>query len=79
MNDSGCFASLRRRACPMRLRPRNIKRAMFTCTQCGLCVAACETTQRNNPRGPLLHWVGGAAARDNEAAFRAPRFERKHP
>lgn len=72
--DSACD-----HACPMRLRPRNIKRAMFTCTQCGLCVAACETTQRNNPRGPLLHWVSGAAARDNEAAFRAPRFERKHP
>ena len=69
--DSACD-----HACPMRLRPRNIKRAMFTCTQCGLCVAACETTQRDNPRGPLLHWANGAAARDNEAAFRAPRFER---
>jgi polyferredoxin len=46
--DSACD-----HACPMRLRPRNIKRAMFTCTQCGLCVAACETTQRDNPRGPF--------------------------
>ena len=72
--DSACD-----HACPMRLRPRNIKRAMFTCTQCGLCVAACETTQRDNPRGPLLHWANGAAARDNEAAFRAPRFERNKP
>jgi len=66
-------------ACPMRLRPRNIKRAMSACTQCGLCVAACQTTRRNKPRGPRLRWAGDAAARDHEAAFRAPRFERKHP
>ena len=65
----------------MRLKPRAIKRAMFTCTQCAQCVSACATTQRDHPSGPLLHWVSGAAARHNEAAFRAPRAEewRKHP
>ena len=60
----------------MRLRPRNNRRAMSACTQSGLCVAACHTTRPNQPCGPLLRWAGDAAARDNEAAFRAPRFER---
>ncbi len=63
--------------CPMRLKPRNIKRTMFTCTQCAQCVSACETTQHGNPRGPLLQWVTGEAARHNEAAFAAPKPERK--
>ena len=63
--------------CPMRLKPRNIKRTMFTCTQCAQCVSACETTQQDNPRGPLLQWVTGEAARHNEAAFAAPKPERK--
>lgn len=63
--------------CPMRLKPRNIKRAMFTCTQCARCVSACETTQQDNPAGPLLQWVAGAAARRNEAAFAPPRTPSK--
>jgi polyferredoxin len=54
-------------ACPMRLKPRNYKAAMFTCTQCAQCVSACQTTQRDNPAGPLLAWVAGEAARANEA------------
>ncbi len=58
-------------ACPMRLRPRNIKRHMFTCTQCRQCIDACATTQHANPQGPLLSWVAGEAARQNEAGFRA--------
>ncbi|HNI83011.1 MAG TPA: 4Fe-4S binding protein [Rhodocyclaceae bacterium] len=76
----GCDAACEH-VCPMRLKPRAIKRAMFTCTQCAQCVSACATTQRDHPSGPLLHWVSGAAARHNEAAFRAPRAEewRKHP
>lgn len=57
--------------CPMRLTPRNIKRHMFTCTQCAQCVDACGQTQADNPRGPLLQWVSGEAARQNEAGFRA--------
>lgn len=58
-------------ACPMRLRPRNIKRHMFTCTQCRQCIDACATTQQANPQGPLLSWVADEAARQNEAGFRA--------
>lgn len=57
--------------CPMRLRPRNIKRHMFTCTQCRQCIDACGETQRDSPEGPLLSWVTGEAARQNEAGFRA--------
>ncbi|MEM8817439.1 MAG: 4Fe-4S binding protein [Pseudomonadota bacterium] len=38
---AACDASCEH-ACPMRLRPRQIKRRMFTCTQCELCVQACE-------------------------------------
>ncbi|CAH1749053.1 (Fe-S)-binding protein [Thauera humireducens] len=59
--------------CPMRLKPRNIKRHMFTCTQCAQCVDACGEIQRDNPDGPLLAWVSGEAARQNEAGFRAIR------
>ncbi len=59
--------------CPMRLTPRNIKRHMFTCTQCAQCIDACAQTQAANPDGALLHWVAGEAARQNEAGFRAGR------
>lgn len=59
--------------CPMRLTPRNIKRHMFTCTQCAQCIDVCGETQQGNPAGPLLHWVEGEAARQNEAGFRAGR------
>lgn len=59
--------------CPMRLTPRNIKRLMFTCTQCAQCVEACEQSQRDNPGGPLLKWVDGEAARQNEAGFRSAK------
>ena len=51
------------------------KTLILVAATAALGLAACETTQRDNPRGPLLHWANGAAARDNEAAFRAPRFE----
>jgi polyferredoxin len=62
--------------CPMRLKPRNIKRWMFTCTQCGQCVSACATAQRDNPQGALLKWVSGQAAQDNEAGFNAATLHR---
>jgi len=35
--DSSC-----EHACPMRLKPRSIKRKMFTCTQCMQCIQSCE-------------------------------------
>lgn len=53
--------------CPMRLRPRVAKHKMFTCTQCGQCISACGTVERDRPEGTLLRWVSHGAARDNEA------------
>ncbi len=55
--------------CPMRLNPRKNKRHMFTCTQCALCVEACEKVQA--PGGSLLHWhfEGG---RGCQAGHQAP-------
>lgn len=46
--------------CPMRLRPRVIKRKMFSCTQCGECIAAC--TQKQGEEKSLLQWVSGEQA-----------------
>jgi polyferredoxin len=60
-------------ACPMRLKPRSIKRLMFACTQCSQCISACATVQRDNPKGSLLAWVEDEAAKQLEAGFKAPR------
>jgi len=49
-------------ACPMRLKPRTLKRKMFTCTQCGECISACTQVQGGVPRQSLLRWVKGDAA-----------------
>lgn len=49
-------------ACPMRLKPRTIKRYKFACTQCGQCLNTCEAVQRDNPQGTLLRWVEREAA-----------------
>jgi ferredoxin-type protein NapH len=51
-----------RPACPMRLRPRNVKRLMFSCVQCGRCGSECETSQGAQARAPLLQWTVGADA-----------------
>lgn len=48
--------------CPMRLHPRNIKRMMFSCVQCGQCLDACDTSQRAQQREPTLEWQIGADA-----------------
>jgi ferredoxin-type protein NapH len=48
--------------CPMRLPPRNIKRMMFSCVQCGQCLDSCEETQGAKAREPLLEWKVGADA-----------------
>lgn len=65
-------------ACPMRLKPRDIKRHMFNCTQCGQCVQACEQVQAGGPgnsgklQAPLLQWVRGEEARaESERGARA--------
>jgi len=55
--------------CPMRLKPRNVKRWMFACTQCGQCLSACGTVNKDNPNGALLRWVKNDEARRNEARF----------
>ena len=59
--------------CPMRLKPRSIKRLMFSCTQCSQCVTACATVQSANPEGSLLAWVQGEEARQLEGGFKSPR------
>lgn len=58
------------KACPMRLPVRGIKRAKFTCTQCGICLNACDEAQSHNPQGRLIHWVSNmqASAVDRQAA-----------
>ncbi len=48
-------------ACPMRLKPRDKKRRMFACTQCGECIAACNLLQGDDGL-TLIDWVQGAAA-----------------
>lgn len=50
--------------CPMRLKPRSIKRKMFACTQCSLCIQACNEVQEDNHQGSLLQWVSGECAGD---------------
>lgn len=53
--------------CPMRLKPRTIKRHMFACTQCGQCAEACSEVQTGNPKGTLLKWVAQDCALDKSA------------
>ncbi|MBU0655016.1 MAG: 4Fe-4S binding protein [Gammaproteobacteria bacterium] len=50
-------------ACPMRLKPRTIKRKMFTCTQCHSCIDACGKVQEHASGVSLLHWVQGEQAK----------------
>jgi heterodisulfide reductase subunit C len=49
----------------MRLKPRNIKRMMFSCVQCGQCLSACDASQTAQQRTPTLQWqVGEQALRE---------------
>jgi len=48
--------------CPMRLNPRSIKRRMFNCTECGLCLDACEQVQGKLNKPPVLTWQDGQSA-----------------
>lgn len=43
--------------CPMRLKPRTLKRKMFTCTQCGECIDACIQVEGQKGNPSLLKWV----------------------
>ena len=49
-------------ACPMRLTPRNIKRQMFACVQCGQCITECENSHAAQQREPNLEWKVGLDA-----------------
>jgi polyferredoxin len=49
-------------ACPMRLKPRNIKRMMFSCVQCGQCLTECETSHDAQGQRPNLEWKVGLDA-----------------
>jgi polyferredoxin len=49
-------------ACPMRLKPRTIKRLMFSCVQCGKCLTECESTHVTQQRAPNLKWKIGLDA-----------------
>jgi len=49
-------------ACPMRLTPRNIKRMMFSCVQCGQCITECESSHDAQQRTPNLEWTVGVDA-----------------
>lgn len=57
--DSSCD-----HACPMRLKPRSLKRKMFTCTQCMQCVQACENVQGKKDALPLLKMLESQCAFD---------------
>lgn len=48
--------------CPMRLKPRSIKRSMFTCTECAQCLRVCEQVQGANSMPALLAWQDGQSA-----------------
>ncbi|MCW9024303.1 MAG: 4Fe-4S binding protein [Gammaproteobacteria bacterium] len=66
---SSCNAACEQ-VCPMRLKPRSIKRKMFTCTECAQCLAACEQVQAGGIgnagkiQTPLLQWIDGECALD---------------
>ncbi|HID51111.1 MAG TPA: hypothetical protein EYP41_03620 [Anaerolineae bacterium] len=50
-------------ACPARLKPRTLKRKMFTCTQCGECIEACTKVEARNAKTSLIQWVDDSCAR----------------
>jgi len=51
-------------ACPMRLKPRSIKRKMFTCTECMQCVESCEQVQDRKGSTSLLRMLQDDCALD---------------
>ena len=60
---SSCDASCEH-ACPMRLKPRSLKRNMFTCTQCMQCIDACEKVKIQQTTVPLLKMLQNDCALD---------------
>ncbi len=53
-------------ACPMRLKPRGMKRHMFSCTQCAQCVSACNIAQQGKP---VLSWKPNNQPDNNAVAI----------
>ena len=64
--------------CPMRLNPRNIKRMMFSCVQCGQCLDVCETSQTAQQRRASLQWQVGADALRETLRQRAQSLQERH-
>ena len=71
--------------CPMRLKPRTIKRRMFTCTECAQCISACEQVQTPHNRPTLLQWVENepavavATGRPVKTSSNKPQAPSRHP
>ena len=72
-NGSACDS-----VCPMRLKPRNIKRMMFSCVQCGQCLSACDTSQSAQQRTPTLQWQVGEQALRETLRQRAQELKDEH-
>ena len=63
----GCDASCEI-ACPIKLKPRSIKRKMYSCSQCMRCIDACESVQTNQDKEiPLLQMINHECALDKSA------------
>ena len=55
-------------ACPIKLKPRSIKRKMYSCSQCMRCIDSCSAVQTNKGSGPsLLQMLHGECALDKSA------------
>ena len=56
-------------ACPIKLKPRAIKRKMYSCSQCLRCIDACTSVQINTKVHdiPLLQMLDGNCALDKSA------------
>jgi polyferredoxin len=65
-------------ACHMRLNPRNIKRMMFSCVQCGQCLSACDTSQQAQSRAPTLQWQVGEDALRETLRQRSKEIAERH-
>lgn len=74
---SSCYSACDH-VCPMRLRPRNIKRFIFSCAQCSQCIDACSIVQKSNPNGGLLSWVEGERAEEHEASMHSRGKQTAH-
>ena len=60
----GCDASCEI-SCPIKLKPRSIKRKMYSCSQCMRCIDACSTVQTNQGKEiPLLQMINHDCALD---------------